>query len=80
MVAKIRKWGNSLALRIPRSLAKEAELDDGSVVELKLKSGKLVVSPAPAPGPSLAELLRRVTKDNLHNEADTGPARGGEAW
>jgi antitoxin MazE len=77
MVAKIRKWGNSLALCIPRMLAEEADLHDGSVVELRLKPGKLVISPA---SPTLAELLQRVTKNNLHGEIDPGPARRREAW
>jgi antitoxin MazE len=79
MVTKIRKWGKSLALRIPKTLAQEAGLHEGLIVNLRLESGKLMVSPSLA-SPSLAELLRGVTKDNLHGQIDSGPARGREAW
>jgi len=80
MVSKIRKWGNSLALRIPKALAAEAGLDDNSLVEVKLVQGKLVISIPQEPEMSLADLLKRVTRDNLHEEVETGPGQGSEAW
>ena len=44
MRARIRRWGNSLALRIPKAFAEEASLEDESVVDLKVVNGKLVVA------------------------------------
>lgn len=80
MEARIKKWGNSLALRIPSSLAKEAGLQYESPVELSLIDGRLVVVPTSKPKLTLDHLLAQVTEDNIHAEMDTGPAVGKEAW
>ena len=80
METKVKKWGNSLALRIPKPLALEAGLDDDSPVELSLSDGKLVIEPIVEEELSLDKLLAQVTESNLHDEVDTGPAVGGEAW
>ncbi|MFO7899052.1 MAG: AbrB/MazE/SpoVT family DNA-binding domain-containing protein [Planctomycetota bacterium] len=80
MHTKIRKWGNSLALRIPRSFAKETRLRSGSVVDLRMKDGRLVVDPQPAPRYSLDALLEGVTDENRHAEVDPGDATGREVW
>ena len=80
MKTRVQKWGNSLALRIPKSFAEEAGLRANGTVDLSLVAGTLVVqSVAPQPV-SLGELLRGVTKDNLPGEWDTGPAIGKEVW
>ena len=72
--------GNSLALRIPKSFAAEAGLREDAPVELSLVKGKVVVKPvAPVP-PTLDELLRGVTDENVHSEWDTGPAMEREVW
>ena len=80
METRVKKWGNSLALRIPKPLAAEVGLDDNSLVELSLVDGKLVITPGVEPELRLADLLAQVTEDNLHGEVDTGPAVGREAW
>lgn len=80
MKTRVKKWGNSLALRIPKPLAVEVGLEDGSPVELSLMDGRLVITPAVEPELSLATLLAQVTEENLHGEVDTGPAVGGEVW
>jgi antitoxin MazE len=80
MRARIRKWGNSLALRIPKSIAAEAELEPNALVELSLVDGKLVVLRVAEPEVTLEQLLAGITEQNLHREADTGPAVGSEAW
>ena len=79
MKARVQKWGNSLALRIPRAFAAEAGLRNESTVEVSLVEGKLVITAA-APQPTLKQLLSQVTEENLHREIDTGPAAGSEAW
>ena len=80
MKTRVQKWGNSLALRIPKSFAAEAGLREDGPVELSLVEGKLVVQPVPEKPPTLDELLRGVTDQNLHGEWDTGPAVGREVW
>ncbi len=80
MKTRVQKWGNSLALRIPKSFADEAGIRANAPVELSLRGGALVVKPV-APSPlTLEELLRGVTEENLPREWDTGPARGKEVW
>lgn len=76
----MQRWGNSLALRIPKSFAREVGLQEDSPVELSLVKGKLIVRPVKEESPTLEELLRSVTDDNLHGEWDTGPAVGKEVW
>jgi antitoxin MazE len=80
MKTRVQKWGNSLALRIPKAVAADAGLRANTPVELSFTGGKLIIRPIAAAPPTLEELLRGVTKDNLHGEWDTGPAAGREAW
>jgi antitoxin MazE len=80
MVTRIQKWGNSLALRIPRAFAREIGLEQGACVEVSLRRGKVVLEPVEEPPLTLEELLEGVTEANLHREVDTGPAVGKEAW
>ena len=80
MRTRVQKWGNSLALRIPKSFATEAGLQNESPVEVSLVNGKLVVAPVVEPRLTLQELLAQVTEDNLHHEVDAGLATGNEAW
>ena len=72
MLTKVQKWGNSLALRIPKAFAVEALLENNSFVEISLAKGQIIVTPVPAPDWTLEELLAGITNDNLHNEIDTG--------
>jgi len=80
MKTRVQKWGNSLALRIPKSFAAEVGIDPNSSVEMSLRDGKLIVVPSDKPKFTLRQLLAQVTEENLHHEVDTGPAVGGEAW
>jgi len=80
MKTRVQKWGNSLALRIPKSFAAEVGLDLNSSVEMSLRDGKLVVIPSEKPKFTLRQLLERVTDKNLHHEVDTGSAVGDEMW
>lgn len=80
MKTRVQKWGNSLALRIPRAFAAEAGLQEDTPVELALVEGKLIVQPSAPESLTLDELLRGVTDQNLPGEWDTGPAAGREVW
>ena len=76
----IQKWGNSLALRIPKSYADEVKLKQGSQVEISPVDGKLVVFPMPEMEFSLEHLLAGITEQNRHHEVDTLKAVGNEVW
>lgn len=80
MQAYVQKWGNSLALRIPKPLALEANITEGSVVELAVQGETLCVTPVTPRKYSLEDLLARVTPENLHGEISTGRAVGDEIW
>ncbi|MDD5701437.1 MAG: AbrB/MazE/SpoVT family DNA-binding domain-containing protein [Dehalococcoidales bacterium] len=80
MKTRVQKWGNSLALRIPKSFASEVGLKSDSPVEVSAEDGKLVIAPIAKPQLTLKQLLVKVTPENLHHEVDTGPAAGNEAW
>ncbi|NLC55229.1 MAG: AbrB/MazE/SpoVT family DNA-binding domain-containing protein [Armatimonadetes bacterium] len=80
MQTRVQQWGNSLAVRIPKAFAREAQIAAGSAVDISVVDGKLVVERAAAPHYSLDELLAGITDDNLHGEWHTGPAVGAEEW
>ena len=80
MKTHIAKWGNSLALRIPRPMAAEVGLSVDAIVELTARGEELVVSVVKQPSTQLDILLAGVTEENIHGEVDSGPAIGGEAW
>ena len=76
----VSKWGNSLAIRIPSALAKDAGLAEGDQLELRInKLGQIVLRPA-RPRFKLSELLAGVTAENIHGETDWGPPVGKEVW
>jgi antitoxin MazE len=79
MKAKVQRWGNSLAIRIPKAYAVDLRVDAGSVIDLDIVESKLVVTPE-REAPALDALLALVTPENVHAESDVGPAIGREAW
>ena len=80
MKTRIQKWGNSLALRIPKSFAQDVGLDRDVPVDLSVEDGKLIVVPITESPITLERLLEQITKDNIHREVDTGSAVGEEVW
>jgi len=80
MQTKITKWGNSLALRIPKSFALNANLKQNELVDLSIEKEKIIITPINEKEYSLKELLDKVTESNLHREFDTGEPAGKEIW
>ena len=80
MLTKVQQWGNSLALRIPRSFAAEAEVEAGSVVDISVGKDGLRVRPVRRRKYALRKLLEGVTRRNLHAEVETGRPVGREVW
>ena len=80
MRATIQKWGNSLALRIPKPLAEQAHITQGSLVEIRLVDEVIQIVPVAPQHYTLAALLEGITEQNIHEEIDTGEAQGKEVW
>ena len=77
---RIAKWGNSLGLRLPKSVAREAQLDEGDTVDVSVKDGAIVVRPA-RPTYSIETLVSKMTSRNRHKETDWGTTPvGRELW
>jgi antitoxin MazE len=80
MRTRVQKWGNSLALRIPKAFAAEMGLEKDREVELSLVKGRLVAEATSSPSYTLEELLAEVRPSNLHGETDWGSPVGKEIW
>ena len=80
MQARIQKWGNSLAVRIPKAMANEAHLAQEAVVELAMREGNIVIEPVKKKKYELKDLIRGITQENLHSEDAWGPSVGREVW
>ena len=80
MEVQVQKWGNSLALRIPKAFAVETNVTEGSSVEITTEDGNIVLKPIKKPRYSLDDLVGGITKENLHDETDWGKPVGNEVW
>jgi antitoxin MazE len=80
MNMRIQKWGNSLALRIPKSFAKEAHIDQGATVDISVKDGKLIIAKPARTNYTLDKLLAGISRKNIHQEWKTSQPMGKEAW
>jgi antitoxin MazE len=79
MRVAVRKWGNSLALRIPRALADAAGVGQGTEVEVSVQEGRLVAEPV-VRVPTLEELLAGFAAEDTGAYPDVPGAVGREAW
>ena len=78
---QIKKWGNSLALRIPVHLARQLNLQGNTEVDCTVADGALIVRPVSKRGfYTLKQLLDQMTTDNIRAETDTGAAQGLEIY
>ncbi len=77
MLAKAQKWGNSLAVRLPKSVSEECGITDGSAVEIVRKHNFIVIKPVKRKL-SLDQLLGQITELNQHTEISTGAPMGKE--
>jgi antitoxin MazE len=80
MRAQLKKWGNSLALRVPTGLLAELNLSENSTVDLRVEDGKIIITAMQKRKwkYSLEELLAGVSEENIHPETDWGSAVGEE--
>ena len=76
---QVARWGNSLGLRLPKSVALEAQLADGDTGDVSVDNGAVVIRPS-RPRYVLEDLVRRITSRNRHTENDWGTPLGHEVW
>lgn len=79
MKATVQKWGNSLAIRIPKNITKDTKVEEGSSINIMVENGNIILSPSKK-AYSLKELLKNITNENIHSEVSTGDQVGGEVW
>jgi antitoxin MazE len=80
MRIKIKKWGNSLALRIPKAFVFKSKIREDEYVNMTLEENKIVIMPEEDRKYTLKELLSGVNKSNLHRELDFSKQNGNELW
>lgn len=78
MKARMVKWGNSLAVRIPKPVAEEAKLKEGDALEIEVAEGRVEIRRA-SKVPTLAALVAQITPENRYAEVTTGAEVGKEA-
>ncbi|MBI5847537.1 MAG: AbrB/MazE/SpoVT family DNA-binding domain-containing protein [Nitrospirae bacterium] len=78
MIAKTAQWGNSIGVRIPSAVAKKAGIGVNSTIEINNAEGGIIIKPAEKQEYSLKELVKEITAQNRHAEADYGQPVGKE--
>jgi len=78
MTVAVKKWGNSLAVRIPKDMAKSLDVDENCEMEMALKDGSLILKPKKKS--RLEALVAQIDSSNLHSEVETGECVGNEEW
>jgi antitoxin MazE len=74
----IKKWGNSFAIRIPKAIIDDANLEINSEIEISLKDGQITLVPVKEKNFTLESLVAGITNENQHGEIDTGYSVGNE--
>jgi antitoxin MazE len=74
------KWGNSVAVRLPKAMLEAAQLRAGDTVELEAPETGGILVRAQKRWPSIEERIESITPETLHPETDTRPAVGNEFW
>ena len=80
METKIKKWGNSLAVRIPKDIVQKHLFQEGCSVVVESSKEGIVIKRVLCHKPSLKEMVKKITKKNLHKEVSWGTSRGKEIW
>ncbi len=78
MVLQVKKWGNSLAVRLPKDISKALSVQNNSFLELELVKNGLLLKPKKSS--ELDKLISQINPKNLHTEIKTGKSVGNEIW
>jgi antitoxin MazE len=80
MTAVVARWGNSLGIRIPKMIAEQTQITEGTSISFRVEGNSIVITPQKRRKYTLDELLEGMTPDNFHPELETGNAVGNEDW
>jgi antitoxin MazE len=80
MRASVKKWGNSAAVRIPAAVLEATQVHLDEEVDIREEAGRIVIEPVRDRSYRLDDLLKGITKDNIHEEIDFGRPEGKEVW
>lgn len=80
MKTTAQKWGNSLAIRVPKSVATQVGLKPQDNLEIEVQDGNVVLKPHVRRTYPLDDLVKRITPPNRHSEVDRGTPVGREIW
>ncbi len=78
MILQVKKWGNSLAVRLPKDISKALSVQNNSFLELELLENGLLLKPKKSS--ELDKLISQINPRNLHSEIKTGKSVGNEIW
>lgn len=79
MKSKLSNWGNSLAVRLPRSILNALNLKKDDKVIIKQHNNQIIITPAKKTY-NLADMIKNIDSDNIHTEIETGDSVGNELW
>jgi antitoxin MazE len=80
MRVRVKRWGNSLVVKIPKSLAEKAKVKERMIVDVKIRQGKIAATMVQKRKRSLKQLLDKVNTKNRHAEIDFAASIGRESW
>lgn len=78
-MSTVAKWGNSLAIRIPKNIVEKIDLKEGTAISIDVSGNKIIVTPE-KPKYTLEELLEGASQENFDGEYDWGEPVGEEVW
>ena len=78
MTVALKKWGNSLALRIPKDITQTLDIANNSLMELDVHNGTLIIKPKKEN--YLESMLSQINSNNLHKEVEIDEKVGNEEW
>ncbi len=80
MQAQLMKWGNSIAIRIPKRALEQAQLSEGDSLDLSIEGPGVIAMKATHKKLTLKEMVAAITPENLHSETEWGAPVGNESW
>lgn len=73
MTTVVRKWGNSIGIRLPKTLAQEVDVSEGASVTIEARDGRIIITPVHSHRYQLADLVRHITPQAGHEQAGRRP-------
>ena len=80
MTTTIQKWGNSLAVRLPKETLRRLRIKEGAKVDVGTDQRRIIIKPTPKQKPTLREIVGAITSENRYEKIDWGNSVGKERW